>query len=460
MDLVIGCGAWERERGAFPQWVQENVLLEEAKTDPKQFNLLSRPPLLSYYDWGTGPIRGTFQRLGLFNGDLFVISGSTLYRNGVAKGTINGSGPAWFAGGNAELCCGLGQSAYSYNGTGNAAAISFPDGADVRTGNWMARRFGFVRKGSGRIYFSDLDDGRTIDALSYFTAESEPDELYDLKKIGDVFLPMGANSIESWVLTGDPDLPWTKVAQRTFNRGVQDTGCAEEIEGTVYFISSDGMVCMMQDAPVRISDAALEEKIRVSTTGSTFWFKYEGKPLLCIRIDAGTFVLDLALNNMLSVFSTQGRTHWAPMCAVNIGSEPLFGDDADGVVWVFDETSSTDSGNVEHPRLFSAGLPLQTQPQPIGNLVVSGNNGAAQVETGEAADPLLEMRYSRDGGRTFSEWRSAKWGAMGEYKRRARYGSCGMFHPPGFLAVFRMLACTPLRVDAIKANEPLAGRGR
>jgi hypothetical protein len=459
MDLVIGRGAFDRHRGSFPPWQQENALLEPAKTDPKQYNLLSRPPLLAFLTRGTGPIHGMFQRLGLFGGSLFCVSGSTLYKDGTSLGTINGTGPVKWAGGNAELVVTRGQTAYSYNGT-DLQAIAFPDGADVRSVHWMARWFVFIRKGSGRIYFSALDDARTIDGLNFFTAESEPDELFDIAKTGDVFALLGSNSIENWVLTGDPDLPWQKVAQRTFGYGVQDTGCVAEIEGTFYFIRSDGMVCMMQDAPVRISDASLDEKIRQSLTGSVYWFEYEGKPLLAIRIDAGTFVLDLALQNMPNTFSTMGRAQWAPKCAINVGSEPLFGDDTDGTVWKFDEASTTDSGNAEMRRTFSAGLALDDQPMPISNVIVTGNNGSALVETGEQATPLLEMRFSRDGGRTWSDWRASNWGAMGEYKRRARFGSCGMFAPPGFLAEFRMLACAPLRIDGVRANQSRAGRGR
>lgn len=459
MDLVIGRGAFDRERGAFIPWRQENILLEPTKTDPDQFNLLSRPPLASYYTWGSGPVHGVFQRAGLFSGDVFAVIGTTLYRNGVSKGTINGSGPVSWAGGNGELVLTRGQTAYSYNGTGNAAAIAFPDSANVRAVNWMARRFVYVRASSGRFYWSDLDDGRTIDGLSFATAEGEPDQLLDIKREGDGWWLLGVSTGEFWVLTGDPDLPWTKVAQRYLSVGVQDTGCAEEIGGIVYFIASDGTVQRTAQAGERVSDNGLEEKIRQSTTGSTFWFQYEGKAILCLRLDSGTYGLDISLNHQPVTFSTMGRTLWAPKCAINVGSEVLFGDDTDHIIWIFDDSSTTDCGGSEFRRTFSAGMPLDVRPQPIGNIIVSGNNGAAQVETGEAADPILEMRYSRDGGRTFSEWRAARWGQMGQYLRRARYGSCGMFHPPGFLAEFRMLACSPLRIDSVKANEPLSGRG-
>ena len=456
MDLVLGRGAWDRARGAFPPWRQENCLLEATKTDPQGYNILSRPPLVQQYSWGAGPVHGVFSKPGLFDGAKFAISGGTLYRDGVALGPIDGTGPAWFAAGTDELCCGRGQSAYSYDGE-TLAAIAFPDGAEVRSGNWMARRFIFVRKGSGRFYWSEIDDGRTIGGVNFANAESEQDQLFDIKKTGDVFWMLGANTGEAWILTGDPDIPWTRVTQRNLGRGVRDTGVAEEIEGTVYFLSNDGMVCMIQDAAVRVSDSALEEKIRQSATASTFWFQYEGKPLFCIRLDDGTHVLDLALDNQACTFSTAGRTHWAAKCAVNIGPEPLFGDDMAGVLWSFDEGATTDSDQASFQRIFSAGIAASAVR--IANVFVNGNAGATTVETGLAADPVMEMHYSRDGGRSFSAWRGSRWGKKGQYRQRARFGSCGEFGPPGFLAEFRMVACVPLRIASVRANESAAGRG-
>jgi hypothetical protein len=41
MDLVIGRGEWRRKRGAPVPWRQENCLLDEVKTDPKGWNILS-----------------------------------------------------------------------------------------------------------------------------------------------------------------------------------------------------------------------------------------------------------------------------------------------------------------------------------------------------------------------------------------------------------------------------------
>jgi len=460
MDLVIGRGEWRRKRGAPVPWRQENCLLDEVKTDPKGWNILSRPPLVSYATRGSGPIEGAFQKPGLFNGDKFYVSDGTFYREGASLGALDGTGEVIWAAGVEEIVVTRGASAWSYNGT-DLVAVAFPDGADVNSVHWMAHYFVYARKGSGRFYWSALDDGRTIDGLDFADAESEPDELLDIAKMGDLFAMLGANSVETWMLTGDQDLPWSRVSQRTFGRGILSPGAKAEVAdaNTVYFVSSDGMVCRMSgDAPQRVSDSALEEDIKLADGVSCFFYQFEGKPYVAVRLEGvTTYVLDLVNGDMPSRFSTMGRDNWAPRCAITVGGIPYFGDDSSADVWQFEEGATTDSGQIEMPRYFSAGLP-GSGPLGISNVIVSGNNGSATVEIGESADPILEMRCSRDGGRTFTDWRATRWGKMGDYRRRSRFGSCGMFSQPGFLAEFRMLACAPLRVERVGANESMAGR--
>jgi len=460
MDLVIGRGTFRRERGSFVPWRQKNCLLEPTPTDEKQYNLLSRPPLVEAYDWGEGPVYGTFQRDGLFNGDLFAVSGNELYRDGDLIGTIEGGGPVMWAGGNAELVLTRGTIAYSYNGI-DLEAIEMPDDFNVRSVNWIAGWFFFLRDGSGRFYWSELNDGRTVDALSFANAESSQDNVLDILKVGDLFWMLGAASGEAWILTGEPELPVTRVAQRTLERGVRDTGCAREVESTVFFVSNDGMVCQIQDAAVRVSESGLEELIENSLLCETFYFTYQGKALFCLRLDGGTFGLDLSLQNQPIELGTYGRTHWAPKCAVNIGAKVYFGDDATGTIWTFGGEDATDSGETLMERIFTAGMPVQSQPVSVFNVIVDGNTGSTKRTdpAEEAANPVMEMRAMRDGGKTFGPWKAARWGAQGDYGRRSRFGACGMFAPPGFLAEFKLLPCIPLRVASVKANEPLSGRG-
>jgi hypothetical protein len=119
-----------------------------------------------------------------------------------------------------------------------------------------------------------------------------------------------------------------------------------------------------------------------------------------------------------------------------IGNYPLFGDDTGPNLWAFDESSLTDSGAAQMERLFTAGAPISGIQQVIANVIVSGNNGGAPVNL----EPVLEMRVSRNGGRTWSPHGRALAGAR-RANMAARHGlaAAGCSAPPGFIAEFRLL---------------------
>jgi hypothetical protein len=48
--------------------------------------------------------------------------------------------------------------------------------------------------------------------------------------------------------------------------------------------------------------------------------------------------------------------------------------------------------------------------------------------TGQGSDPQIMLRYSDDGGRTWSSERWANIGRIGEFNRRVRFHTLGMFY--------------------------------
>ena len=45
--------------------------------------------------------------------------------------------------------------------------------------------------------------------------------------------------------------------------------------------------------------------------------------------------------------------------------------------------------------------------------------------SGQGVDPLISLRYSDDGGKTWSDARTRELGALGEYDTRVRWDMCG-----------------------------------
>lgn len=456
-DILYGKGSYRRDNGEFTSLNLINMFPEAAPTVEQGVALLSRPGLEEYATRGSGPIHEIFRKPGLFNGDQFTLSGNTLYRGAASLGTINGTGPVRIAHSSVELVITRGQTAYSYNGT-NLAAISFPDSANVVAVAYLGGRFLFVRENSQRFYWSELNDGRTVGALSYTAADSSPDYLVDIIAVSDNVFTLGNESLEVHYLTTSITLPYARINQRTRNRGVVDTGCAVEFDNALHFIGEDFVVYRMAEVPQRISNHGLEERIAESTSWRLFTFLFQGHAFLCVRVDSGTWVFDPAGGAEWPEFQTYGMDNFIGQCAENVDELALFGSSVDGKIYQFSD-NWTDAG-VPLERRFTGAFPIKGGVVPVDALELECNSGATLASTGPGANPQIEVRASRDGGHTFGHYRTASLGAQGERRIRPRWRRWGFFDAPGALFDFRMTDPAPLRVSAVLVNEPASGRSR
>lgn len=81
MQLLLGQTAYVRNYGRFPPIELINRFVESDPAQPSSpYTLLARPGTSFIANVGSDPIRGRFTNPGLFGGDLFVVSGETLYR--------------------------------------------------------------------------------------------------------------------------------------------------------------------------------------------------------------------------------------------------------------------------------------------------------------------------------------------------------------------------------------------
>lgn len=448
-SVSYGSGAYRRNNGNFPELKLINMFVEQAKTSKNQVALLSRKGLSSLATRGTGPITGIFSQANVFSGDLFVVSGGTLYRGASSIGAIAGSGPVSFAANSSELVITAGGSAYSYNGT-TLAAIVFPDSANVRSVDFHDGLFLFVRDGSHKYYWSAVNDGRTIDALDFASAESKPDKLLDLRVINDTLILFGEETIEPWSNVGDADAPYQRQELRIYSKGLKATGAVTEVDQSLYFVSNDNMVCVLGDGPQRISDHGIEERIAAASSVSMYGYVSEGHSFVCVRLNDATLAYDVATREWHELQSS-GRSNFAAKCATRAGTTPYFGDDTNGTIWQLSSGYQDNAGTLE--RMFSAGVPLN-EPVPLDNLRLWTNPGQATAAT-------VDMRYSRDAGQTWSDWTSTSLGASsGDYRTLVEWRALGLFDFPGAVLEFRCQSNAPFRVSAVKVNEPGGGRSR
>jgi hypothetical protein len=462
-ELAFAVSAQIRAEGNLPGLPVVNMFLEKAQQEPHGIALQSRRGLIdNEMDSGSDDVIGIFQKDGVLNGDTFTVTrgaSTKLYRDGVLVGTITGTGTVSFAGNEIGLAVCAGADVHYYNGTAMGTA-DFPDGADVCKVLEIAGRFIGLRSGTQKFYWTATLESALVAGiltflpLAFASAENEPDQLLDACAYDDKLILAGTETVEFWQKTGDDDLPFDPIEGLVYKKGVKATGCLVPYDNSFAYVSREGLVYRGGNEPQRFSDSGIEERLAASATAALFTFFWEGHEFLALRLDTETWIADAMFPGNWYEWATSGETNWLATCAC---TGPIFGG-PDGKTLAFGTVHTDLDGELE--RRFRAGLGLTGGSVSFDNIRLRSNPGTTTYLTGEFADPVAELRYSRDGGNEWSDWKSAKLGAMGQYRKRLEWRSLGSFEDPGALFEFRVTDPVPWRISGAYYNEDGGGRSR
>lgn len=443
--LDFGRSSYERGEGDLPGLPVVNMYAEE--TSSEGIVLQSRPPLVDRVaDMGTGPIRALFKRDGVVGGRLFGVSGNSFFDESTEKGVINGDGPVSIAGNETGIMVCAGGDLFTYDGV-TFAQVPLPDDFHAVKVIEGASRFIVARAESGRYYFTPPLE-RTIDALDFITAETDADQLLDLLFLDDILIPFGKESVEFHPNTNDNNLPFQALEGQVIERGIRATGCATEFNGTFAWVTDQNTVCVQSENNT-ISNPGLNERIADSAEASLFNFFIDGAEFLALRLDDETQCYNARTGAWSKFVSELGQ--WDARCH----AQSIFGSD-DGKTLAFGDGYEELGNTME--RRFVAGFPINGGGLDISNLRLRVNPGQTTFLEGQYADPVIEVRISRDAGQTWGLWKQTQLGRQGEYSKRIEWRALGQASYPGFLAEFRLTDPVALRVSGVFINEPYGGR--
>ena len=444
MQIPYGIGAYSRQRGNLPPLRLVNMFVERSQSNQDQIVLQSRFGIEPDGVYGSGPIKAVMQKDGVFNGDRFVLSGNEFYRGSTLLGNVDGGGVGFISASNLEVLVTAGQSLYSYNGV-DFVRVDFPDDAAVTSIIHTAGYFIATRKDSDSWYFSGVLDGRSWDGLDYATAESEPDQILDITEIDGVLFFLGTESIEPWGSTGDANLPFSLIQQRNFKQGIISTGCVVSVDNTFFWVGRDAIVYRNGEVPQAIADDAIVEASKASNSHSLYVLNDERHKFVCLRLDTVTYAYDVTSGQWCE-FASYGRSNFRVVAGM--------GDDTTGTVWGW---SDYDDDGAILERRFMAGVELQ-QTAIVSNCRIECEVGGTRFLASQYAEPILELRFSDDGGRTWTDWEPESLGPQGDYRRRVEWRALGMFDAPGFLLEGRLTDPISFRVSGVGLNEYTGGR--
>lgn len=431
-----------------------NMYAEAAEKVAQNVVLLPRPALTPRTAFAaTGAVWGLFHQPGAFGDAVFTATGGRLFSNAADVGSLPASSGVQMTVADNALLATAGATLYRYDGM-TLTTPTFPDTASVSSVAFLGGYAFAARAGSRRFYFS-ADSGATWDGLDYLSAEQSTDYIVGLMVVVDQLWVLCQRHVEIFFLTGDADAPVQRVQGRVFDKGCLARDTIVRLDNSVVWVGHDGIVYRGEAAPLRISDHGVEERIALSGAAEmTAWsYAWRGHLFYVLQLAAETLVYDVATQQWHEAGS-YGLPRWRGRVGVQVGRDIVVGDDRDSRLWMLaDDVYADDSIQIE--RLFTI---LLNDPGFVDMVQMDMSAGDAPNPN---ADPgVIEMRTSRDDGRTFLEWRQRPLGKQGEYRARIGFNRVGMIDREGMLVQVRITDPRPSRISSVRANDQRGGRSR
>ena len=426
-----------------------NLFPEVIPEGGKEPAFLNRAPGLQFQQTiGTGPIRALWAHQT--NGsDFYVVSGTEFYKvTGLTAtptklGDVTGTGPVSIADNGTQIFLACNPDGFIYNEVTNVfAQITDPDFTGAVTVGYLDGYFVYNEPNSQKVWVTQLLDGTSVDPLDFASAEGSPDGLVGLIVDHREAWLFGTDSVEVWYDSGAADFPLQRI-QGAFN----EIGCVSaytiaKMDNGLFWLGTDargqGIVYRANGyTGVRISTHAIEYAIAQYGNISdaiAYTYQQEGHAFYVLTFPSGnaTWVYDVATqawheragwDTPLGQF-TRHRSN----CQCNFGGNIIVGDYENGNIYTLNLNVYADNGGIQKWLRSWRALPtgqntLKRTAQHSLQLDCESGTG---LITGQGSDPELMLRWSDDGGHTWSNEHLSKMGKIGEYYRRVFWRRLGM----------------------------------
>ena len=416
-------------------------IVPEAGKEPA---FLNRAPGLKFkVSVGLGPIRGMWE----YGGNLYVVSRDKLYKVDssyavTALGTVAGtSGPVSMADNGIQLFVACNGPSYIYNSQTNVfAQITDGDFPGAVTVSYLDGYFVFNEPNSQKIWVTALLDGTSVDPLDFASAEGAPDGVVGIIADHREVWVFGTNSVEVWYNSGNADFPLSRI-QGAFN----ELGCAApysiaKMDNGLFWLGKDargqGIVYRANGyTGQRISTHAVEWQIQQYANMSDaigYTYQQDGHSFYVLIFPQAntTWVYDVATQawHERAGFANGEFTRHRSNCQAFFQGDVLVGDYQNAFVYSFDLDDFSDNGSIQKWLRSWRALPtgannLKRSAQHSLQLDLETGVG---LNLGQGSDPQVMLRWSDDGGHTWSSEHWVSIGKIGEFYRRAIWRRLGM----------------------------------
>jgi hypothetical protein len=391
---------------------------------------------------GTGPIRGLWSY-----GDYgYAVSGARLYRidstwNVEPIGVIAGTGPVSMVDNGTQLFIATNPISYIYDAASEVLAqitdIDFPGAVTV---GYLDGYFIFQEPNSQRFWTSELLDGTQIDPLSFASAEGMPDNLVSLFVDHREVWLFGTQSVEVWYDAALEGFPLARIQGAVNEFGCAATFSVAKMDNSLFWLGADarghGVVFRANGyAGQRISTHAVEYAIQsyeIISDAIAFTYQQDGHSFYVLTFPSAqaTWVYDAATNawHERAGFANGQFIRHRANCQMFYSEEVVVGDFENGNIYAYDLDQFSDGDFAQKWLRSWRALPTNQnnlKRTAQHSLQIDLETGVG-LNAGQGNNPQIMLRWSDDGGHTWSNEHWMSMGKIGAYGTRAIRRRLGM----------------------------------
>jgi hypothetical protein len=465
-----------------------NLFPEAIPEGGKTAGFLNRAPGLEFLQTvGTGPIRALWAHQ-TSGSDFYVVSGIEVYKlismTGTPQliGTVSGTGPVSIADNGAVLFFACNGTSYTWyeptNSFNQITDVNFPGAVTV---SYLDTQFIFNEPNSQRIWSVDTINPANgdyiyplvFDPLFFSSADGSPDGVVAVNADHRQLWVFGTNSTEVWYNAGLANFPLTPI-QGAFN----EIGCVAaysvaKLDNTLFWLGTDargqGIVYKANGyTGVRVSTHAIEYAIAQYgdlSNALAYTYQQEGHAFYVLIFPSAnaTWVYDVSTQawHERAGFVDGEFTRHRSNCQCNFGGNTIVGDFENGNIYKFNLDVYADNGGIQkwlrswralptgqnnlkrtaqhslqldaetgvglNGSMIAETIYLQTED---GNFLVAENgddlisDDTTPITQGSVPEAML--RWSDDGGHTWSNEHWREMGAIGQFGYRTIWRRLGM----------------------------------
>lgn len=315
----------------------------------------------------------------------------------------------------------------------------------------------------GRFFWSDVNDATAIDALNFATAEGDPDGLVRAFAHNQEIWLFGQKTTEVWRDTGATTAPFRRNTGAVFEKGLMSRHSVAAVDKDLIWLGQDGTVYRAIGYQwQRISNHGLEDVINASTNQEDI--------IAFSRLTRGHHFYTLTSPPDGWTWEWNRTTGmWCERKSANInfwringvcpsGDDYILGDYDDGNLYKINKDTYDEAGANLVWTLRSA--PLHAFPNRLSVYFFHADfeTGVGLVDAGDAhdSDPQVGLRWSDDGGDSWSNQLFRPLGKIGETNVRVSWDNLGLTERTGRIwelevssPVARALTYTAIEADKV-----------